>query len=51
MQHHLLQAGALHLEAHRQLAQRRHGNAVGDPGDLAVAPGYGHLLVPQRHGN
>lgn len=44
-------AAALHLKAHRQLAERRHGNGLGHLGDSAVVTEDLHLLVPQCYGN
>lgn len=48
---YLFLVGALHLEAQRQLTQRRHGNRVRDLGDLAVAAGDANLLVSESHSN
>jgi len=47
---HLLLAAALHLEAERQLTERREGHGIGDL-DEPVPFGEGDLLVPQGHGN
>lgn len=48
---YLFLVGALHLEAQRQLTERRYRHRVGHLGDLAVSTGYTDLLVPESHGD
>ncbi len=48
---YLFLAGALQLEAQRQVTERRYRNRVGDLSHMTVTIGNFDLLVPQCHSN